>query len=337
MSFAKFRTNNSIDNLKNKFDKLNNKRSFGNESDETYWTPKHVAGPEGVGEAVFRFLPAPPDGRGGQEPDDVVKYYQFAIRKNGKFYLNRGRNSLGVDEPDPANDYNKSIWARQDIGKEEKKKLLVDRSEYYIANIYIVKDPNKPENEGKVFRYQFGRQIYNKINLQLFPEFETDPSVNVFDPIDGADFIFRVTHKTIPDSFSGEMRKVPTYENSKFLAPSQRWSLDEFDEIWKQCHSLQSEIAEDKFRSYDDLKRQFDRVMGPTNIMDADNLEEFRDNQKSAQAPKNTTAPKQEKTLAEELDDEVPWITGEEEQKEEKVKSSSDDDEIDDWFSNLGK
>lgn len=336
MSYSKFRNNSNIDNLKNKFDKLNGKVSTFDSFDDSYWTPKHVAGADGVGEVIIRFLPAPPDGQGGQEPDDIVKFFQFSVRKNGKFYLNKGRNTLGADEPDPANDYNKSVWARQDLTKDEKKKLLVDRAEYYIANIYIVKDPNKPENEGKIFRYQFGRQIYNKINSQLFPEFETDPSVNIFDPIEGADFVLRVTQKTIPDSYTKELRKVPTYENSKFLAPSSRWTLDEFDEIWKRCHSLQSEIAPEKFRPYEELKRQFDRVMNaPTNIMDADNLEEFKNNQKSAQAPKNTVEPKQEKSLAEELNDEVPWINDDTEVKEEVT--SSDTADIDDWFNNLGK
>lgn len=330
MSYANFRkSNNNVEALKDKFNKLSGKTTSFNNLDDTFWTPKHVAGPEGTGEAIIRFLPAPPDGNGGQEPDDIVKYFQYSIRKNGKFYLNRGRNSMGRDVKDPVNEYNMTIWSNPNLTKDEKKKQVVDRQEYYIANIYIVKDPNKPENEGKVFRYQFGRQIYNKINAQLFPEFETDPSVIIFDPIEGADFILRVTQKTIPDSYTGEPRKVPTYENSKFANPSARWQIEDFDEVWKACHSLQSEVAEDKFKSYEDLKRQFDRVMGF----------ESKDEVGESTPVRNTHQVKEQKVserVVEEdpIDDEVPWINddNEDEKSDEKKEESA---EIDDWFSKL--
>ena len=94
MSYSSFRNqNNDVAALKNKFNELNGKTNF-NKLDETYWTPDHVAGPDGNGEAIFRFLPAPPDGNGGQEPDSIVKYFQYSMTKNGKHYINRGRNLL---------------------------------------------------------------------------------------------------------------------------------------------------------------------------------------------------------------------------------------------------
>lgn len=341
MSYASFRQNNDINTLKDKFSKLNGKPSSDNTFDETYWTPKHVAGPEGTGEAILRFLPAPPDGNGGQEPDSIVKFFQFSINKNGKFYANRGRNTLGRDEADPANDYNMSIWARKDLTKDEKKKLLVNRSDYYIANIYVVKDPNKPENEGKVFRWQFGRQIYNLINEKLFPEFETDDPVNVFDPEVGADFVLRIVPKTIPDSRTGELRQVPTYDKSKFKDPSKRWSLEQFDAIWEQQHSLQSEIAEDKFKPYDELKKQFDRVMG---IKDETPVSEEPARREQPQRSKPDRVPAASsndddlpwdtddspKSFKEEIDDEIPFETS------TSTSTSNDDDDADSWFKDLG-
>lgn len=337
-SFSKFRNNSSIDNLKDKFNKLSGQSNFNNGLDETYWTTKHVGGSDGVGEAVVRFLPAPPDGQGGQEPDDTVKYFQFSISKKGKFYINRGRNTLGRDEADPANEYNMSIWAREDLTKEQKKKLLVNRAEYYIANVYIVKDPNKPENEGKVLRWQFGRQIYNMIHEQLFPEFESDKPVPVFDPELGADFIFRINHKMVPDRVTGENKRIPTYENSKFANPSIRWTLDEFDPIWNKCHSLQSEIAPDKFKSYEELKKQFDRVMG------AEESSEVRNNTKTYTENKRTAPVQEEKTLKEEMNDDLPWDTDDEVEEDNSSlfdsdsKSSSDDSvdsDLTDWFNDL--
>lgn len=346
MSYANFRSqNNDINAIKDKFNSLDGKKVFNDDLDETYWTPNHVAGPEGMGEAIIRFLPAPPDGNGGQEPDHVVKYVQYSVRTNGKTYINKGRNSLGADEKDPANDYNRSIWQRTDLTKDEKKKLLINRSEYYITNIFVVKDPNKPENEGKVFRYKFGRQVYNIYNEQLFPKFETDPPCVVYDPIEGADFILRVTPRVIPDSMTGEKKTVPTYEHSKFSASSQRWSLEEFDKIWAQEYSLQSEIAPDKFRPYEDLKRQFDRVMGIGDDEDdfppALRAKEVSKSKPAEQIQTKQVAPKEEsKPLTEELDDEVPWFTDNEENSSETANSNTSSEneksEIDDWFSNLG-
>lgn len=343
MSYANFRNQNTdIEDIKNKFNALNGKKSFGNDLDETYWTPNHVAGADGMGEAIFRFLPAPPDGKGGQEPDHVVKFVQYSVRKNGKTYINKGRNSLGADEKDPANDYNTSIWQRKDLTKDEKKKLLISRQEFYIANIYIIKDTNKPECEGKVFRYKFGRQVYNIYDAQLFPKFDTDKPCFVYDPIDGADFILRVTPKVIPDQFTGEKKSVPTYEHSKFSQPSQRWTLEEFDAIWAQEHSLQSEISPDKFRPYEDLKRQFDRVMGinddESDFPPALRAKEVSKSKNAEVIQTTTVAPKEEaKSPIEEMDDEVPWFNDDSQSSSAPEDSSAGESkEIDDWFSNLG-
>lgn len=339
MSYANFRKqNNDIDALQEKFNKLNGKQSF-NEFDETYWDTKHVMGADGKGEAIVRFLPAPPDGNGGQEPDQIVQYFQYSMYRNGKNYIQRGRNSLGKDEQDPAYEYSNSIWARKDLTKDEKIKLLPGRQEYFIANIYVVSDPNKPENEGKVFRWRFGKQIYNLIQEKLFPEFATTPKVVVFDPIVGADFLFRVVSKKIPDRRTGELTSVPNYEKSEFAAPSKRWDVDngEFDEVWKRQYSLVSEVAEDKFKPYDQLKRQWDRVMG--NVEDAPVSRESTSTARTERATESK-ATQASKTNEDEFDfdqqdeDQAPWDIGEVEPKQTKQTATTSDD--DDWFSNLG-
>lgn len=347
-AFSSFRKqNNDINNLREKFNKLNGGGGNNNSLDDTYWTTKHIAGPDGKGEAIIRFLPAPPDGNGGQEPDNIVKYFKYAINRNGKWYINRGRNSLGANEPDPANDYNRKIWSDKSLTKEQKKAKLVDRSENYVANIRVIKDPNMPEAEGKTFRFEFGRMIYNMINAQLFPEFETDKPVNVFDPEEGADFVFRVTQKTIPDKNTGEMRKVPTYENSKFNAPSKRWDVEsgEFDEIWNSEYSLQSEVAESKYKPYEELVKEFNRVMG------YDQSAESSEPTKTQKTEKSTTYNNKKAVVDDEIpfdkfdskeetksnDDSPPWDTEDQKEDSSSGDNSSASEEIDDWFASLGK
>lgn len=54
-----------------------------------------------------------------------------------------------------------------------------------------------------------------------------------------------------------------SYDKSYFAAPSQLMEIDdEMDVIWKQCHSLQEIIAPKNFKSYDQLKKHLDDVLG---------------------------------------------------------------------------
>ncbi|WPK28889.1 single stranded DNA-binding protein [Escherichia phage vB_EcoP_EP32B] len=41
------------------------------------------------------------------------------------------------------------------------------RKTSYWANILVVKDPQAPDNEGKVFKYRFGKKIWDKINAMI--------------------------------------------------------------------------------------------------------------------------------------------------------------------------
>ena len=58
----------------------------------------------------------------------------------------------------------------------------------FYANIYVVKDPANPQNEGGVFLYRFGRKIFDKIMESMQPEFEDETPINPFDFWQGANF-----------------------------------------------------------------------------------------------------------------------------------------------------
>ena len=70
------------------------------------------------------------------------------------------------------------------------RKLHVSRSVKlsYYSNIYVVRDPAHPENEGKVFLYKFGKKIYDKVTAAMQPEFEDETPINPFDLWEGANF-----------------------------------------------------------------------------------------------------------------------------------------------------
>jgi hypothetical protein len=116
-----------------------------------------------------------------------------------------------------------------------------------------VKHPGRPEDEGKVFLYQYGQKIYDKLEFKINPpEDDIDP-VDVFDFWEGANFRLRVK----------KVESFPNYDDSSF---DQSKPLSEDDEelerIFKSQHSLQAEIAPDKFKSYEELEKRLFEVLG---------------------------------------------------------------------------
>jgi hypothetical protein len=85
------------------------------------------------------------------------------------------------------------------------------------------------------------------------PEFDDETPVNVFDLFNGADFKLK-SRKA--DGFI-------KYDKSGFEEPSQ-WLSDEdkMESLYNDMYSLNAEVAEDKFKTYDELKTKFLRVTG---------------------------------------------------------------------------
>ena len=72
--------------------------------------------------------------------------------------------------------------AGKETARKQKRKLT------YISNIYVVKDPANPENEGKVFLYKYGKKIFDKLTAAMQPEFEDEEAIDPFDFWQGANF-----------------------------------------------------------------------------------------------------------------------------------------------------
>ena len=135
------------------------------------------------------------------------------------------------------------------------KRLLVSRSVklQYYSNIYVVKDPKHPENEGKVFLYKYGKKIHDKILAAMQPEFQDETPVNVFDLWEGANFKLKI--KKVAGYWN--------YDSSEFDSVSALSADDdELEATWKSEHSLEAFTAKDQFKSYEDLERRLNMVLG---------------------------------------------------------------------------
>ena len=142
MSFADLKKQSKLGSLTAKLvkqvEKMNNTGSTG---DDRLW--KLDVDKSGNGYAVIRFLPAP-----NGEDLPFVKLYSHAFQGPGGWYIENSLTSLG--QKDPVSEYITTLWnygtdAGKELARKQKRKLT------YISNIYVVKDPSNPENEGKVF------------------------------------------------------------------------------------------------------------------------------------------------------------------------------------------
>ena len=160
MSFADLKKQSKLGSLTEKLvkqvEKMNN---TGNNADERQWKLECDKG--GNGYAVIRFLPAP-----NGEDLPFAKVYSHAFQGSGGWLIDNCLTSL--NQKCPICEHNSGLWNNgTDAGKEQARKQK--RKLTYIANIYVVKDPANPENEGGVFLYKFGKKIFDKITEAMQP------------------------------------------------------------------------------------------------------------------------------------------------------------------------
>ena len=245
MSFENLKKQSKLGSLTEKLvkevEKMNTGSSGG--ADERFWKPEMDK--TGVGSAIIRFLPAP---EGEELP--WVKMYAHAFQGNGGWYIENSLTTIG--QKDPVSEYNRELWnSGSDKDKETVRKQK--RKLSYYSNIYVIKDPAHPENEGKVFLFKFGKKIFDKILNAMQPEFEDEEPINPFDFWGGANFRLKI-------------RKVEgywNYDKSEFDSPSALLDDDDaLEALWKKEYSLSAIVAPDQFKSYEDLEKRLKYVLG---------------------------------------------------------------------------
>ena len=258
MSFANLKKQSKLGSLTAKLvkevEKLN---TNGTSGDDRLW--KLEVDKSGNGYAVIRFLPAP-DG----EDLPFVKLYSHAFQGPGGWYIENSLTTLG--QKDPVSEYNSQLWnngtdAGKDAARKQKRKLT------YISNIYVVKDPANPENEGKVFLYKYGKKIFDKLTAAMQPEFEDEEAIDPFDFWQGANFKLKAKN----------VAGYRNYDSSEFTAVTPLLDDDDaLESVWKKENSLKEFIDTDQFKSYDDLKKRLEYVLGskrPTSTIEEEDTD----------------------------------------------------------------
>ena len=242
MSFADLKAKaNDMSALVGAAESTTEKKSY---VDERMWKP--TVDKAGNGYAIIRFLPA-------VEGDDLpwAKYWDhFFQGPTGQWYVEKSLTTIGKD--DPVSEMNSKLWntgieSDKDIARKRKRRL------HYVSNIYVVSDPESPENNGKTFLYTYGAKIFEKIMNSMQPQYEDETAVNPFDLWKGANFKMKIA----------QVAGFRNYDRSEFGKAEALHTDDAvLEDIYNKQHSLTEFTDVDTFKSYSELNLKLTRVLG---------------------------------------------------------------------------
>ena len=152
--------------------------------DLDFYKPYPEDGKDGVYKSLIRFVP-------NQINPAKSKIHKFYV------YLNDPVSGNGFSVDCPSTVGKKSIlkdlfWKLKNSHSAADQELAkkFSRKEDYYALVQIVQDKNKPELEGKIMIFKFGKKINDLIEAQLQPEY--GDACNPFDLFGGREFAVNV-------------------------------------------------------------------------------------------------------------------------------------------------
>jgi|TARA_B100001057_G_scaffold499067_1_gene608365 hypothetical protein len=226
-------------------------------TDDRMWKP--TVDKQNNGYAVIRFLPAT---EGAELP--WVRYWDHGFKgPTGKWYIEKSLTSIGQE--DPVGELNSKLWntgleSDKETARRQKRRL------HHVSNILVVSDPGNPANEGKVFLYQYGKKIFDKLMDAMQPDFADEEPINPFDFWTGANFKLKIR----------DVEGYRNYDKSEF---SRQEALSEDDAklegIYNSMHDL-NKYAEEGYKSYAELKTKLMSVLGEAAVGGAPTMAQER-------------------------------------------------------------
>lgn len=274
----------TFDSLMKEVEKIATPQTETSQKDDRFWALE--VDKVGNGYAIIRFLPPPK----GEELPWVRVWNHGFQGPSGKWYIENSLTTL--NKPDPVSELNTELWnsgteANKEIARKQKRRLT------YMANIYIVKDPAHPENEGKVMLYKFGKKIFDKIKDAMQPTYEDEEPINPFDFWKGANFKLKARN----------VEGYRNYDKSEFDSPTLLLDDDsELESIWNKEHSLQEFLDPKNFKSYEELKAKLESVLSTSSAPKAEHTE--LEERVQERAPVKTLAAKPKEEIDLDDDDE---------------------------------
>jgi len=247
MSFANLKSNRpDISKLAAAAQEMSGTKQTQNKYEDTrFWKP--TVDEAGNGYAEIRFLPATE----GQELPWVRYFDHFFKGPTGQWYVEKSLTTLGNN--DPVSEYNSRLWNSgidedKEIARKQKRRL------HHVSNIVVISDPANPQNEGKVFLYDYGKKIFDKIMDKMQPEFPGEEPINPFDFWNGANFQLKIRN----------VAGYRNYDKSEFKSPSALYEADEtkLEATYNSMHEVTEFTDPSSYKSYEELKARLETVLG---------------------------------------------------------------------------
>lgn len=219
-------------------------------SDDTEWTL--TKDKDGNGSAKIRFIPSP-DG------ELFVEIRNHGFKENGSWFIENCPKTLDWDNGCPVCEHAKALqkgrdWEKISTAEQATIKPLFAKTSYY-ANVLVEVDPANPDNDGKVFKFRFGKKLLEKIAARAQDDpLDGSEGINVFDVHEGA--ALKLKCKKVGGFLNYDDS---TWDVSKPLLGGNE---DKIDELIKTGPAIGSLRDADKFKSYEELLKKLNRVIG---------------------------------------------------------------------------
>ena len=251
-------------------DPFEDSTSYVSDVDTRFYTlPKNK---DGSGEAIICFIP-------DQNQKIFKKVFKFNISNfvSGKKRFTNYFSPTTIGLPDPIQERWQKLW--NDGLKDEAKKFA--RTIRYITNIKVIRDPLKPENNGKIFLYEMSQSLKEKIKhaveLSEMDKQLNRPRKEIFNPTKG--WLMKLTCKKAVNGFT-------TYDDSEFfnVSPDDPRMADlipykdaqsAIDDIKANAHPLDWFDKAENYKTYDELKEKLEWVY-PSDTSAAVSVKETR-------------------------------------------------------------
>lgn len=199
----------------------------------------------GNGAAIIRFLP---------DPNLKLTQQIFRInvnnRKNGQVRWVSELSPQNINQPDPFHKKWAELW---NAGKKDESRLFARQTRFF-TNIYVVKDPATPENEGKVFLFDMSQSLKAIIEGHMFPT-DADKALGVepkqlFNPLQGNNFKL-VSRKGSNGFINYDSSSVVSETTSIFASKEEAIEF-----IKTKCYALDEFLKPEAYKTYEELEEK---------------------------------------------------------------------------------
>ena len=207
---------------------------------------------DGNGAAIIRFLP-------DSEKGMIQEMFKIntTVTKNGKKRFVSEYSPAVIGQPCPFQEEWQRLWDLDD--KEGSRNF--SRGKVYVANIKVINDPKAPENNGKIFLYQFSGAMNKKLEAAMRPS-EDDKVLGViakqvFNPLAGNSMRLVAQKGSNGQINYDKTEIIPDVTNAYTVGDVVGTVEMAVNDIKNNTHKLSSLLAPEAFMTYEELQKKF--------------------------------------------------------------------------------